>query len=143
MDKPDSPNSNPENPSPTDILQDQTEEIANQARQKINAIDDQFDQKADALEERLKTAKARADKQKPENNNVSGMTPSDARSLGSGLTIAYGLMGSVIGLWGVGKIIDNIQGNTGPTDFQLAPIFAMAGMVIGIVFAIYVTQRTN
>ncbi|ARU39942.1 hypothetical protein CCB80_01825 [Armatimonadetes bacterium Uphvl-Ar1] len=143
MEKPDSPDSPNENPSPVDILHDQTEEIVKNATKEIDSIDREYGHRVKSLDDRLKSAKGQAEQQKPEIRNTIGMSPKDAKSLGSGLTIAYGLMGSVIGLWVVGKVIDNIQGNTSATDFQLAPFFAMAGMVIGIVFAVVVTQRMS
>ncbi|MBA4294265.1 hypothetical protein C0431_14995 [bacterium] len=142
MEKPDSPDSPAENPSPIDILHDQTEEIANSTRKKFEEIDSDFDQKLSHLSNRLETAQAQSKKQAPGSNNASGLTPEDAKGLGAGLTAAYSLIGTPIVLYGIGVLVDR-AGNRTEGQVQFAAMFGFLGFILGLIMTIIVANRHN
>ncbi|MFM9874049.1 MAG: hypothetical protein ACKVQS_11370 [Fimbriimonadaceae bacterium] len=120
-----------------------TTEIADAARHSLDKIDKDFNSKIDDLSTRVKSARKKADQFKPEANNTSGMTPTDARGMGVGLTVAYAIIGTPLFLYFVGFMIDKAVGTNPDAPLKWATGLLMVGAVIGVWFAIMTTQKLN
>jgi len=143
VDKNETPeNQNSERPNVED-LHAGTTEIADAARDSMNQIDKDFNDKLDSIGNRVQTARKSADKFKPESNNSSGMTPTEARGIGVGLTVAYSIIGTPLFMYGVGMLIDNAVGTPATATLKWSSGLLMLGALFGVTFAIYTTQRLN
>jgi hypothetical protein len=135
-------NETPERTS-VDDLHAGTSEIADAARDSIHQIDKDFDEKLNNIGDRVQSARQSADKFKPESNNASGMTPTEARGIGVGLTVAYSIIGTPLFMYGVGLLIDNATGTPATATLKWSSGLLLLGAIFGVGFAIYTTQKLN
>lgn len=135
-------NVDPKKTSSADDLQENTGEIAEEARTRMADIDREFNSRIDDLGSRVTQSRSRADKMKPESNNASGMTPEDAKGLGTGLTAAYALIGTPVILYFIGFAIDRAMGRT-EGQVQFAPIAGFIGFLLGLAFTVIIANRNN
>lgn len=111
-------------------LEDGLSDAAEKARASSEFGDD-FERRLAALEQRAHAAKARRDEGKAKEFKVRETTQEEARSLGLGLSIAYMIIGLPLVGAGVGWLLDRqLHANA------WAPMFALAGATIGVVFAV-------
>lgn len=139
------PGENPEEPqSAVEELHTNTEKIAQSARSQMEEIDRDFDSKLKDMGSKISSGRSRyeANKAKPD-NNTSGMDPESARGLGTGLTVAYAIIGVPLFGWGVGMGIDHFTNNNAPGSLQWASVLALIGAVVGVTFAVIVAGRMN
>jgi len=139
------PGENPEQPeSVLEGLTASTEKIAQSARSQMEEIDRDFDSKLQDMGAKISSGRNRyeANKARP-SNNTSGMDPETARGLGTGLTVAYAIIGVPLFGWGVGMGIDHFTNNNAPGSLQWASVLALAGAVVGVTFAVIVAGRMN
>jgi hypothetical protein len=106
------------------------------SREEIEKIHAGFDEKMADMEKRLSAARKK-EAQREEKNIESSIGGTTGRSLGIGMTIAYGVMGGPIAGWLVGMAIDRQMGTGGMWQGWLV----MLGAVMGIVYAIVMLQR--
>jgi F0F1-type ATP synthase assembly protein I len=117
---------------------DSTSEIADEARKKLDAIEDDFDSRFADLEARAKASKTT---QQRRESRVAAEQKSDresARGLGIGLSIAYTILGVPLGFFGIGYLIDKASGTT---IWQNA--LGLTGCALGVGTAIWMAQKAN
>jgi F0F1-type ATP synthase assembly protein I len=102
----------------------------------IDKIHAGFDEKLTQLDKRLQAAR-KNDEQRQEKTTSSSVGGETGRSMGIGLTVAYGIMGGPIAGWLIGMAIDRQMGTGGMWQGWLV----MLGAVMGIVFAVVTLQR--
>ncbi len=71
------------------------------------------------------------------------MTPTEARGIGVGLTVAYSIIGTPLFMYGVGMLIDSAVGTPATATLKWSSGLLMIGALIGVSFAIYTTQKLN
>jgi len=109
------------------------------SREEISKIHNGFDQRMDELDSRLNDARRR-DTQRQKVEKETQMASADTgRSLGVGLTVAYGIIGTPIVGYGVGWLIDSRMGQSNMWSSWLA----LAGAFGGVIFAVIILQKNN
>lgn len=142
VEKPEEFSEQPE--SGVEELKANTGKIAQSARAQMEEIDRDFDSKLQDMGNKISSGRNRyeASKTKPANNS-SGLDPESSRSLGTGLTVAYAIIGVPLFGWGVGMMIDHFTQNNTPGSLQWASVLALIGAVLGVTFAVVVAGRMN
>lgn len=131
-----------ENEVPEEGLQQQTGEIAQSAREKMAAINRDFDGKVTEIGDRVKAARDRAKQFEPEANNIAGMTPEDARGMGHGLTIGYAVIGMPIGMYVIGLVVERFATPL-PGGWTWSGGLAIIGGCLGIAFAAFASSKMH
>lgn len=120
-------------------MPDQTpEQIANEARRKLDEADAEFAGKLKDLEERAAQSKSRRETQAKQKAKEDKSSAEAAKGLGVGLTVAYAILGMPIAGLGIGWLIEKMGG---PAGWQSGLI--LVGAVVGVVFAILVVNKTQ
>lgn len=93
-----------------DAISRATEESIEDANEAL----DEMDPRLDDLEARAAKARGRlnASRPTPGDSSISGGVVGSGKSLGVGLTIAYGMIGTPIVFFFIGKLIDGASGET-------------------------------
>lgn len=141
VEKPDLNADQPE--SGAEKLAANTEQIAQSARQQMADIDKEFGEKLNSMGSKISSGKSRYETTKAKSSNTSGMDPESARGLGTGLTVAYAIIGVPLFGWAVGMGIDQLTKNNAPGSLQWASVLALVGSVVGVTFAVIVASRMN
>ncbi len=142
VEKPDLNDDQPE--SEAEKLASNTEQIAQSARQQMADIDKEFGEKLNSMGSKISSGKSRYEETKVTvNSNPSGLDPESARGLGTGLTIAYAIIGMPLVGWAIGALIDRASNNTGPNNLEWAAVLTLLGSVVGVTFAIFVASRMS
>lgn len=116
---------------------DQTPSIE-KAREEAAKIDDEFDVRLRALEEKAKSHNAVRDSKAHETKRRMESDRENARGLGVGLSIAYTLIGlPMLGLI-VGWFLDQRTGSTSYRSYGV-----LIGAIFGIVMTFVMLSRTN
>jgi len=116
------------------------EEIA-QTRQQFEvgaALNDEFNDRLEAIERRAKGEKARRDAQKSQAVKQGAQIAKDAKGLGAGLTIAYAIIGLPLAGAGIGWLLDRAGGGT-----LFVTVGTLLGAALGIAMALYLLNREN
>ena len=120
-------------------MPDQTpEEIADEARRKIDEADAEFADRLKSLEDRAAQSKSRRETQAKQKAREDKSSAEAAKGLGVGLTVAYAILGMPLAGLGIGWLIEKMGG---PAGWQSGLI--VLGAVLGGVFAILVVNKTQ
>ena len=113
-------------------LQDAASRAADDARQQMSEISDDFESRMDSLTARGKEAKERYEAKKTKAAAEQKSSGEAAKGLGVGLTIAYGILGTPLVGFGIGYLIDMAVGGK-VWQSWLTILGAFAGMVFAVV----------
>ena len=126
---------------PRDPADDADDSIAMQmarAREKLEAIEDNFEGRLKDLEERSSEAKDRFEKRKKIEDQRIRSEGEAARGAGVGLSVAYTIIGLPLFGFGVGYAIDRFAMGGG-TKWQ--SILGLVGAFVGVGMAVWMLQR--
>ncbi len=115
-----------------------TEEIAEEARQKLDSIQDDFDERLGELEKRATASKAKHERSKARVEAARASDRESAKGLGVGLSIAYVIIGMPLAGFGLGFLIDRQLGTTG---WQGG--LGLTASFIGVGYAAWMLQKTS
>jgi F0F1-type ATP synthase assembly protein I len=108
------------------------------AKQKGDAIDDEFSQRLHALEEKAKAQKLIRDDQKRQMERKQESDRDSARGLGIGLSIAYTLIGCpILGLI-IGFLLDGPSGSMTYKNWGMG-----LGCLLGIMLTFFLLSKAN
>lgn len=120
-------------------MPDQTpEEIADEARRKIDEADAEFADRLKSLEERAAQSKSRRETQAKQKAKEDQSSAEAAKGLGVGLTVAYAILGMPLAGLGIGWLIEKMGG---PAGWQSGLI--VLGATLGVVFAIVFVNKVQ
>ena len=121
---------------PADPIAEATEESIRRAEEALGDMDSRLD----SLESRAAKARGRLESTKPDpgGSSVSGGVVGSGKGLGVGLTIAYGMIGTPLVFYFIGKFIDSRLG----TDHWQTWL-ALTGAGLGFAWIFFVLRREN
>lgn len=114
------------------------EEIAEEARQKINQVDIEFDERLRELEKRAEASKQTRENKQFREAKSRASDAEAAKGLGVGMTAAYAIIGMPIFGLGVGWAIEKFGGRPG---WQSGCI--LVGAFLGVGYAVWFLQKTQ
>ena len=114
------------------------EEIAAEARRKMDAADSEFEGRLKDLEERAHRATQKREQTTRQKEKEDRSSAEAAKGLGVGLTVAYAILGMPLAGLGVSWLIEKMGG---PAGWQSGLI--VLGSVMGVVFAIVFVNRVQ
>lgn len=125
-------------PNDLGALEEKTHAVLDEARQKMESTQADFESRLAALEQRANHAKSRREQEVREQNRRNRGEQQASSGLAYGMAIAYAIAGVPIGFYLIGLLIESLTGAQGWKN-----ILTIVGIFLGFGYGMYLAQLQN
>lgn len=118
---------------------DEIEKTSDEAKKKLDQIDEDFELRLKEFDDRTSAAKKVREQKEHHIRVEQAKDRESSKGLAVGLSAAYTIIGTPVGFWLIGKLVDNMTNSPN----KWSPGFMLVGAISGVAIAIWMSNRMN